>query len=587
MSYNLNKLAAAGKKKNSTYGSLRHLLGLVSHEKRNLIVASLIIILNAGINLVNPLIVGYAIDHFMVTKDYPGILRYGALLLGFFLVGLVTSYFQTKLMGSISQRMLFTLRNSIFGKLQELPVAFFNENKAGDLISRINNDSEKINSFFSQSLMQFIGSIMTMIGAGIFLLSIHLSLGIAALVPALLILVFTRLISPWLKSRNALALQATGGMSAEVQESLANFKVIIAFNRRDYFRKRFAAGNQGNYQAALKSGLANNLLMPVYTFFSGLAQLIVLLFGIYQIGQGEFTVGLLVSYIAYVTYFYNPLRQLAALWASFQVAMAGWDRINAVLGMESDLPLVAEDIRSNEVNLMEFDHVRFGYTESKEILHDVSLELKPGKTYALVGPTGGGKTTVASLMARLYDPNSGKVLLKGRDIRTYAAAERTQKIGFILQDPFLFTGTVRDNLLYGNTEYLNSSDDELETLIKDAKLEKLLAIFDQGLQTQVSNAGDVTSLGQKQLIAFMRAVLRKPDLLILDEATANIDTVTEQLLQEILAGLPVHTTRVVIAHRLNTIENADEIYFVNAGQVVRAGSFDDAVAKLMQETRNS
>ena len=205
----------------------------------------------------------------------------------------------------------------------------------------------------------------------------------------------------------------------------------------------------------------------------------------------------------------------------------------------------------------------------------------------MVGPTGGGKTTTASLIARLYDASKGTVFLDGKDIRTYQPAERTKKIGFILQEPFLFTGTVRDNILYGNEIYVDYTNEALEKVIREANLGTLLAIFEQGLDTKVLSSGDSISLGQKQLIAFMRAVLRNPDLLILDEATANIDTITEKLLSDILNNLPETTTRVIIAHRLNTIENADEIFFVNSGEVIQAGSFDHALDMLLQGKRAS
>jgi ATP-binding cassette subfamily B protein len=220
-------------------------------------------------------------------------------------------------------------------------------------------------------------------------------------------------------------------------------------------------------------------------------------------------------------------------------------------------------------------------------LHDINFSLEKGKTYALVGPTGGGKTTTASLMARLYDPTEGQILLSGKDIRSYQPAERTQKIGFILQEPFLFTGTVRDNILYSNEKYQNHSNEELEKIIAEDNLTSLLERFESGLETKVTSSGDSISLGQKQLIAFMRAVLRHPELLILDEATANIDTVTEQLLTSILEKLPKSTTRVIIAHRLNTIEGADEIFFINAGTVTKAGSFEHALEMLLSGKRES
>lgn len=587
MNYDLNKLSAQ-QEKATAFKSVKKLFGLIAHEKRNLIIAFGAIITNSLLQLAAPLLIGHAVDAYVSKGQYHGVLVVCAILLGMYLVALVTSYFQTKLMGSIGQRTLFTLRNALFGKLQALPIAFFNQNKAGDLISRLNNDTDKINQFFSQSLMQFIGSIVTMTGAGIFLLILNIKLGAATLVPAVLILVFTMAVSPWVKRKNATSMKSVGGLSAEIQESLTNFRVIIAFNRRDYFRRRFQEANDANYKAAIGAGLANNIFTPIYGLLSNLAQLIVLALGIYLISINEFTIGLLVSYLAYAINFYNPLRQLAALWTSFQVAMAGWDRISHILTLESDLVQANNEVIPNpSAPLLQFDDVSFGYPSGKEILHHVNFTMEAGKTYALVGPTGGGKSTTASLISRLYDATSGKILLNGEDIRLYSDAERTKKIGFILQEPVLFSGTVKDNLLYGNEQFLSYSNTELEKVIQEAHLEKLLALFDQGLDTPIDASGNSISLGQKQLIAFMRAVLRRPDILILDEATANIDTVTEKLLTDILNHLPRTTTRVIIAHRLNTIENADEIYFVNSGNIIRAGSLDDAVAMLLEGKRSS
>ncbi len=586
MNYNLNQENDT-KEKGSTVAALRKLLQLISAEHRTLVIALFAILLNSALLLIGPLIIGYTIDHYVRLKDFDGVLRNSGILLGMFMLALVTGYFQSKLMGGVAQRMLYTLRNAIFHKIQELPVAFFNQNKAGDLISRVNNDTDKINQFFSQSLMQFISSLVTMVGAGIFLLSINLKLGAATLLPALFIVIFTGLLSPWVKRRNANSLQKVGGLSAEIQESLNNFKVIIAFNRRDYFRKRFDEANQSNYKSAIGAGLANNIFVPVYGLFSSMAQLIILSFGIYLIAKAEFTIGLLVSYLAYSTNFYNPLRQLAALWANFQVAMAGWDRISAILNMHGDLvtmPVVAPEA---EPSLLEFRHVHFGYEAGRDILHNINFKLEKGKTYALIGPTGGGKTTTASLIARLYDPTQGTVLLHGRDIRSYSPEARTNEIGFILQEPFLFTGTVRENIVYGNAAYKDYDNTSLEQVIKSAGLEALLNLFDEGLDTTVTSGSDNISLGQKQLIAFMRAVLRNPKLLILDEATANIDTITEQLLSAILNNLSKETTLVIIAHRLNTIENADEIYFVNAGELTKAGTMQHALDLLLEEKRSS
>lgn len=583
MNYNLNKPTKKVKEKRDFLTSLRKLLSIIGTERRKLTIAFGAILLNVGLSLLGPYILGYTIDTHVQTKNYQGVLIFAGILLAIYITAYFVNYAQIRMMGSIGQRLLYRLRNSVFEKLQELPLDFFNQNKAGDLISRINNDTDKLNQFFSQSLMQFISSLIMMAGAAIFLLTINLSLGLATLSPTLVLLIFTVSISPWIRSKNEATLKSIGNLSAEIQENLANFKVIVAFNRRDYFRKRLAIANKKNYRKSVLAGIANNLLSPVYTFASNIGQLIVLSLGIWLIIQGRFTVGLLISFIAYVSNFYHPLRQMANLWANFQLTLAAWDRISHLLSLKSNLPVVESLDSPASSSFLHFDNVSFTYPSGKEVLKNINFELQRGKTYAFVGPTGGGKTTTASLTSRLYDATKGAILLDGKDIRSYTPCERATKIGFILQDPILFTGTVRDNILYGNRECGALTNEELESVLDDAQLLNLLKGFENGLDTLIEMTGDSVSLGQKQIIAFMRAILRKPELLILDEATANIDTVTEKQLEIILKNLPQSTTKVIIAHRLNTIENADEIFFVNSQKIIAAGSFDEALDLLMLE----
>jgi ATP-binding cassette subfamily B protein len=575
--------------KTSTGAAIKKMLHFMKGEKRNLAIAFVVMAINSGLSMLTPYLIGYTIDHYVQTKLLHGLMVFTGFLLAIYIVSAATDYLQTKIMGSIGIRMLYSLRNAVFNKIQSLPIAFFNQNKAGDLISRINNDTEKVNQFFSQSLMRFVDSIFTMLGAAIFLLAIHVELGAAALVPSILILLFVRIISPWVKKKNAASLKSTGGLSAEIQEGLGNFKTIIAFNRRDYFRNKFNNANSVNYKASVGAGLVNGIFSPVFTLFSNIAQLIVLAFGIFLISKGEFTIGLLISFIAYVQYFYQPLQQLATLWASFQTAMAAWDRISVILNLESSMSQ-KKVTRSNYLkkgSLIHFKNVSFQYAGGKKVLHDINFKLDKGKTYAFVGPTGGGKTTTASLISRLYDPTVGEILLDGYDLKNYNSSELSEKIGFILQEPFLFNGTVRDNILYGNEKLKHLDDNQLMMLLKNEGLANLVERFEKGLDTKIVSGGDSMSLGEKQLIAFIRAVLRKPEILILDEATANIDTITEKLLENILHKLPLETTKVIIAHRLNTIQNADEIFFVNSGQVTAAGNFENALHLLMEEKRES
>jgi len=541
---------------------------------------------SSGATLVAPILIGRAIDTYVRLNDTQGLLRSALLLLAVYLVGVAASYTQIRTMGGVGRRVLYGLRNTLFTKLQELPLAFFTENKAGDLISRVNNDTDKLNQFVGQALMQFVGSSFLMTGVAIFVLSLNARMGVAALLPAVGVLVFTKISSGWVKKKNLKSLQSLGGLSSEIQESLHNFKVIVAFHRRDYFQRKFKAANDANYGASISAGYANNVFMPLYGFSNHLAQLLVVAYGILLIDRGQLTVGLLVGFLLYVNNFYGPMRQLATVWSSFQLALAALDRISEVLALESNMPVLPAGPADSK-SVLEFRKVHFKYPGGKDVLRDVNLALEKGKSYALVGPTGGGKTTTASLMARLYDPTEGTVFLGGCDIRSIPPAQRARKVGVIPQEPFLFTGTVGENIAYGNQDYASYSAQQLAAVLEESGLSTLLSRFPEGLETKVAHSGNSISLGQKQLIAFMRAALRKPELLILDEATANIDTVTEQLLQEILDKLPPETTKVIIAHRLNTIDNVDQIFFVNSGGVTLAGSMQHALDMLLHEKRAS
>ena len=566
----------------------RALKPLLADERKNVALAVGCVIFTTISSLLAPVLIARVVDTAVRLKDYHQLLLYAGALAAVYLVALRTSYVQTLSMGRVGRNVLFKLRNRLFGQLSRLPIAFFAQNRAGDLISRVNSDTEKINNFFAQALMQMFGNLFLVVGSGILLLALNWRMGVIALVPALAMLIVTRLLSPWVKRASRQSMQSLGALSADVSESLANFQVILAFNRLDYFREKFEAANQRNYRASVTAGVATGLFVPLYTLSGSAAQILVLALGVWLIGRHELTVGLLVGYLLFVTSFYNPLRQLATVWSSLQTMMAAMDRVSEVLNLSNNLVQEPNASAGAAGHLLAFEGVDFAYPGGKPVLAGVNLTLDRGRTYALVGPTGGGKTTTAMLMARLYDPTSGKVYLDGQDIRSLDADARARRIGFILQDPFLLAGTVRDNIVYGHPELAALGEEELAGRMAAKGLSGFLARFGEaGLSTPVKAAGDGLSLGQKQLVAFLRAVLREPEILILDEATANIDTVTEQMLGEVLAKLPAATTKVIIAHRLNTIQNADEIFFVGGGAVTPAGSMEHAMGMLLSHERVS
>ena len=586
------KLEFNPNEKQSLIATCKRLFALLRTEKRSLYTALFFILITTTLTLLTPIVIARVIDSYVLHRDMAGIAKAGWLLFGLYVVIFIASYIQTKVTGGIGQRSLFLLRNTIFTTLQSLPLGFFQQNKAGDVISRINNDTEQLNDFFSRILVQLAGNLFIMVGAVGFILYLNVRLAIAALIPIVVLFIVTSIITPRIKAKNRKSLESVGALSAEIQESLQNFAVVVVFNRRDYFRTRFATVNEANYQIALDAGQGNSVVVPLYGLAAHFAQLFVMVYGIYLITHGMLTIGLLVGFLVYISRLYDPLRQVAALWVSMQTALAGWDRIVQITALVSDMPVVpTPDMLIHDVTaqtpVISFSDVSFHYNERKTVLRNASFDLLSGKTYALVGPTGGGKTTTASLMARLFDPTTGMISLNGRDIRSYTAEERTQHVGFILQEPFLFTGTLGDNIVYGNVSYHSSSPEQIATLLEERGLMPLLDRFEQGLATPVAQKGDTLSIGQKQIIAFIRAVLRDPAVLILDEATANIDTVTENTLQDIIKALPASTTKVVIAHRLHTIANADEIFFVNNATITPAGSFDHAVEMIMGSARVS
>jgi len=418
-------------------------------------------------------------------------------------------------------------------------------------------------------------------------LFLNFKLWFATLFPAFCVFLITQVISPWVKRKNLENLQSTWWMSSEIQENLNNFKVIIAFNRLDYFNKKFEESNDKNYKASIKAWIASNIFTPIYWFASNIAQLVALSYGFYLITVWNITLWILIWFQFYVNNFYSPLKQLASVWSSFQLALASIDRIYEVLDLKTDLDVIESDFVFDTDSILEFKNVNFNYSDWNEVLKNINFKLCKGKTYALVWPTGWWKTTTASLMARLYDPTSWNVLLHKKDIKSFSHKDRTDKIWFILQEPFLFTWNVRDNILYWNDEYLSFTNEQILDVLKNMWLLNLLSKFEKWLDTKVSTSWESISLWQKQLIAFIRAILKKPEVLILDEATANIDTVTEQLLDNMLNNLSKDTIKVIIAHRLNTIKNADEIFFVNAWTITCTWSMDEALELLMNWKRNS
>lgn len=555
--------------------SIKEFYAFIREDQTKFFIAFAMVILNSASGVITPFVVAYAVDTYIIKGDLRGL---GIILIalgGLYIVTVIVGYLQSRLIGHVSQRTLFRLRTALFDKLQELPIAYFNQNKAGDLMSRLNNDTDKLNQFLSESIPRFVGNFFVIFGIAVFIVVLNWKLGLVALSSVFFLIIITKVLSPWVEGKNKKSLAAIGEFSATLQENLTNFRVIVAFSKRDYFAKHVGEINKTTFRTTFISDVAGRVFEPIYDMAGSAALIAVLAYGMHLVGTGAITIGILVAYVSYTQKFYDPLRIMATIFGSIQLAMAAWSRLRVVLNTENTIVKVL----NNETSTYELEvkDVSFGYGERK-VLEQVSLTFEKGKTYALVGPTGGGKSTLVSLMSRLYDPHSGTVFIDGKDIRSFDSPDRASVISVILQDPFIFSGSIFDNIRYGNDALKNVSDADLEKFLKEKGFEEVLG--------RLKNT-DNLSLGQKQLISFMRVILREPKILILDEATANIDTVTETILNKTLASLPTDTTKVIIAHRLNTIKEADEIYFVNGRHVTRAGNLNEAVSLIEHAKRTS
>lgn len=585
MEYQLNNK----EDKSSIIKTLKSFNDFIGGEIKAIGAGLFFVLINSIANIIGPKLQGDALDSLLQNRDLNNLLNFVALMAIIYIIGALASYLQIFITGKLGQRVLFKLRSALFAKLQSLPLSFFNANKAGDLISRINNDTDRVNSFMSEYLVRLLGSVFILVGIAAYMIYLNPKLAGVTLSVTLILFIITQLISPILKRLNRVSLDATGNLSSQIQEGLNAFKVIIAFNRRDYFENKFQEFNEKNYLASVRAGIASQSLKPIYDLASNAAQLIVVVYGLSMVLNGELSFGILFTFFTYTQRFYDPLRMMAEIWSNVQLGLAAWSRIQDILSLKSNLPILEDNSLTNEdsEHIIKFKNVSFGYDSDNLILKDINFDLVKGKTYALVGPTGGGKSTTASLMARLYDPTSGVLEFFGKDIRTFDPQELASRIGFILQEPLLFTASIGDNIRYGNSKLANLSNQELHKRLEELKLENFIDKFEKGLDTEISGNAENISLGQKQIISFIRTILREPEVLILDEATANIDTVTEELLQDIINKLPKQTTKVIIAHRLNTIKKADQIYFVNSGKIDAAKDFASVESLILNQKRSS
>jgi ATP-binding cassette, subfamily B, multidrug efflux pump len=536
-----------------------------------------LVVLGAVAQAGGPWLIGRAIDRHILEGDASGLARTMAMLLAVYALGTFASRGQVYGVGTVAQRLLASLRARIFDRLQHLPLRFFDRRPIGDLMSRVTNDVDTLNQLFSQGLTQLLGSIFSLIGILVAMLVLQWNLALACFAVIPVMLLTTAFFARRARRAFRLTRETVGDVSAGLQEDIVGVREAQAFNRTERNIARFRERNAANRDANVQAVAITSAFSPAIDVLSTLATALVIGYGGYLVFAGSISVGVLTAFLIYVQQFFRPVQLASQFYAQAQSALAGAERIYNILDEEPEPP---DPPDAQKVGRMEgrvaFENVTFAYEPGRPVLKEVDFRIEPGQTVALVGPTGAGKTTIASLIPRFYDATEGTVYIDGRDVQTYARKDLRENIGIVLQEPFLFSGTIADNIGYGR---LDASREEIEAAARTVDAHGFISELPDGYDAPLGEGGGSLSQGQRQLLSFARAVLTDPRILILDEATSNIDTRTEKVIQEALARLLKGRTSVVIAHRLSTIRNADLILAVRDGRVVERGTHDELLAR--------
>jgi len=549
---------------------LTRLLGLLKPYRGQVMLAFGMVILSATTQGLGPYLIGLAVDDFISQGDRSGLATIVLFLAGVYLVNMVATRFQIFWMAKAGQNLLADLREHVFRKLQRLSLQYLEGKQAGELISRLINDIDALSSFFSQSLTQMIGAIFSIIGIMVAMLAINWRLGLAVLVVVPVLWVVTRLFSAWARMAFRKTRTTIGDVSANLEEELGGVKIAQAFSRTDENVRRFAERNAANRDANISANAVTSAFAPAMDILSALDLALVAALGGWFVVRGVASLGTMIAFIQYVQNFFRPIQTVAQLWTSAQSAFAAAERVFELLDVEeivTDFP-DAEPIEEI-LGRVTFENVSFSYSQEDEVLRNVSFTVEAGQRVAIVGPTGAGKTTIIGLIARFYDPQSGTVRIDGKNVRYLKQRSLRAQMGMVSQEPFLFSGTIFENIRYGR---LDASEEEVVIAAQAANANEFISRQPEGYQTDVGERGKLLSQGQRQLISIARAILANPRILIMDEATASIDTRTELLITKAMGNLLSGRTSFIIAHRLSTVRNADLVLVIDNGEIVESGT---------------
>jgi ATP-binding cassette subfamily B protein/subfamily B ATP-binding cassette protein MsbA len=555
---------------------LRRLLGQLFASRRDVAWLLALTLLNGAMAAAGPWLTGLAIDSALYHRDAGQLVLLVLALLGSYLLALLTGRGQLLVLGHRTQQLLTDLRAALFAKVQRLPVRFFDRHASGDLQSRLVNDIDTLTQLFNPGLSQVLSVAFGLVSTLVAMVALdwRLALACAPFLPAMALT--TSLFARRARRAFRRARQTVGAVSAELEQGITGIREAQAFNRTEYNLRQFREVNAANREANVQAVAITAAFAPAIDVLSTLALAVVIGFGGLLALNGQVQVGVVAAFLLYVQQFFRPVQLLSQLAAQIQPALAGAERIYDLLDSAEEPPDPPYAQRSARLpGRIEFDHVSFGYQPGQLVLHDLSFVVEPGQMVALVGPTGAGKTTIAALVARFYDVTHGAVRIDGIDVRDLARADLRRSLGVVLQDPFLFSGTIAENIAYGRPDADRAA---IEAAARLVHADRFIARLPQGYDTPVSEGGRSLSQGQRQLLSLARAVLVDPSILILDEATSRVDTRTEALIQDAIAAVLRGRTSLVIAHRLSTIRRADLILVLVNGRIVERGRHEELLA---------
>jgi len=519
---------------------------------------------------------GRAIDRYVAARDIAGLGRTALWMLAAYLSGNVVQLVSNWIMASVSQRALAALRQRLFGHLQRLPIAFFDQRPAGELMSRLTSDIDAVNQAVSQNITSLLASVLSMTGIVVAMFVLDHWLALAALLVVPLMLWFTRFVAVYTRRGFRELQRELGQLNAVMEEALSGLKVVKVFRRTESMVERFEQHNQTVYKTSVYANSYALLLMPLTAVLGNLFVIVLAGLGGYLALLGLVSVGVIATFINYGQNFINPLRQLSNLYNTIQAALAGAERVFEVLDESPE----SDDASATEPQPMKgavrFEHVEFGYRPDVTTIRDMSLDAQPGDLIALVGPTGAGKTTIVNLLTRFYDVRGGSIFIDGTELRQLPKATLRRELGIVLQETFLFSDSVLENIRYGR---LDATDDEVMEAARLAEADAFIRLLPHGYQTRLSERGANLSQGQRQLLAIARTILADPTILILDEATSSVDTRTEARIQKALLRLMRGRTSFVIAHRLSTIREATQILVIKDGAIIERGTHDQLLGQ--------